>query len=339
MNKKEKSYFIKIQIVVWGIIYLLLLFYGMHKWEQWEIGFLTTTIYSVFYLVAIYTQSSYLAKYFLQKGSYTKYILLSVSFLIATVILRMYVNHVLLYLHFNHNTFYSFTNPSNFSFVLVTQLLASSFGVLFRITLNYLALLQHHEKLKVQQLQSELNLLKSQVQPHFLFNTLNNIYYLAHTKSEKTKDMIAKLSEMMRYFLEEVPKEKVLLSTEIQFIKDYICLEKIRIPHEVQIDFCMKEINEDIFVPPMLLMPLVENVFKHGIDKVKNHNQALLDLSIKAKKLRFEVINDIQNIKYKKKGIGLKNLRKRLDLLYGENYILENREVDGKFKSVLEIKL
>lgn len=339
MNKKEKSYFIKIQIVVWLIIYLLLLFYGMHKWEQWEIGFLTTTIYSVFYLVAIYIQSNYLAKYFLKKGSYTKYILLSVSFLIVIVILRMYVNHVLLYLHFSHNKFYSFTNPSNFSFVLVTQLLASAFGVLLRITLNYLTLLQHQEKLKVQQLQSELNLLKSQVQPHFLFNTLNNIYYLAHTKSEKTKDMIAKLSEMMRYFLEEVPKEKVLLSTEIQFIKDYICLEKIRIPYEAQIDFCIKDINENVLVPPMLLMPLVENVFKHGIDKVKNHNRALLDLSVKAKKLRFEVSNDIQNIKYEKKGIGLQNLRKRLDLLYGENYILENKEVDGKFKAVLEITL
>ncbi|MCU0393006.1 MAG: histidine kinase, partial [Thermoflexibacter sp.] len=192
---------------------------------------------------------------------------------------------------------------------------------------------------------------------HFLFNTLNNIYYLAHTKSEKTKDMIAKLSEMMRYFLEEAPKEKVPLSTEIQFITDYICLEKIRMPYHLQIDFGIRAENQNLLVPPMLLMPLVENVFKHGLDKAKQHNQAKICLEVNGglsertrtkatritaiipMKLRFEVTNDMQNISYEKKGTGLENLKKRLELLYGKNYVFETRIAEGKFVAILEVEL
>ncbi len=347
MSEYKKSYLTLIQVVAWTIVYLLLLFYGMHKWEQWEAGFTATTVYSIFYLIAIYAQANWAAKSFLKKGFYTKFIAYSLLILVLTVVLRMYIGHVLFFLHFARNQFFSFYNLSNFSFVLVSQFLASAFGVLLRICLNYIVLLQNQEKLKVQQLQSELNLLKSQVQPHFLFNTLNNIYYLAHTKSEKTKDMIAKLSEMMRYFLEEAPKEKVSLSAEIQFIKDYICLEKIRMPYLVQIDFCIHVPHESVLVPPMLLMPLVENVFKHGIDKAKNHNEAKLHLTVKQQTtigkeqtvLRFEVVNDLQNMKYEKKGTGLANLRKRLELLYGENYLLETKEKEGKFIAILEISI
>jgi sensor histidine kinase YesM len=359
MNETKKSYLGWIQIVAWVSVYLLLLFYGMHKWEQWEIVFLTTTIYCIFYLIAIYTQASWIAKNFLKRGSYHQFLVYSLLILLFTTLLRMYIHHVLFFLHFMHIQFYKFTNLSNFSFVLVTQFLASAFGVLLRICLNYITLLKNQEKLKVQHLQTELNFLKSQVQPHFLFNTLNNIYYLAHTKSEKTKDMIAKLSEMMRYFLEEAPKEKVCLSTEIQFLKDYICLEKIRMPYHVQIDFCIRAEKQNVLVPPMLLMPLVENVFKHGLDKAKQHNEAKIclevdgELSVQtmagvrttaegtaiAMKLRFEVTNDMQNIKYEKQGTGLENLKKRLHLLYGENYVFETRITEGKFVAVLEINL
>lgn len=352
MNENQKSYLPLIQVVLWGIIYIFLLLYSMHKWDMWYVGAIAATINCIFYLSAMYLQTSWLAKKYLKKGVYFKYITLSVAMLLLTTFLRLLITHPLFFIYFTQNPFYHIANASNISFVFITQFLATFFGFLLRIALNYITLLQNQEKLKVQQLQTELNLLKSQVQPHFLFNTLNNIYYLAHTKSETTKDMIAKLSEMMRYFLEEAPKEKVPLSTEIQFIKDYICLEKIRMPYAVQIDFGIQIQSESVLVPPMLLMPLVENVFKHGIDKAKNHNEAKLCLSISpqtkaAEKaqamdvaiLRFEVINDLQNIKYDKKGTGLENLRKRLCLLYGENYILEAGEKNRKFVAVLEINL
>ena len=129
----------------------------------------------------------------------------------------------------------------------------------------------------VQKSQAELNLLKSQVQPHFLFNTLNNIYYEAYREAPRTAKLIERLSDIMRYFVDESPKDEVSLGTEIQFLENYIALEKIRIRGEIELDF-IKDCNSDLRIPPMLLMTFVENIFKHGIDKSSSQNKIELSL-------------------------------------------------------------
>ena len=113
---------------------------------------------------------------------------------------------------------------------------------------------------------AELNLLKSQVQPHFLFNTLNNIYYEAFREAPRTALLIGRLSDIMRYFVDESPKEKVTLATEIKFLENYIALEEIRIRHGVKVTFEQRYEGNPV-IPPMLLMTFVENIFKHGIDR------------------------------------------------------------------------
>src|ERR1700759_4059798 len=149
---------------------------------------------------------------------------------------------------------------------IVAGLLTYLLSFVFRIAIAYFTLKQQSEKILVQKSQAELNLLKSQVQPHFLFNTLNNIYYEAYREAPKTAKLIERLSDIMRYFVDESPKDEVSLATEIQFLENYIALEKIRIRHGIDLNF-IQDCNKDQRIPPMLLMTFVENIFKHGIDK------------------------------------------------------------------------
>ncbi|MDJ1481353.1 histidine kinase [Cytophagaceae bacterium YF14B1] len=312
--------------------------YSIQKWEDWMYGLARASIYTFFYILAVYTQSNWLLTVYFRKGVYTRYIIVSLLILILLVTLRMFTEYWVLYLNLTYHQFYGF-NLSHWAFVFVTQLLASLFGILLRIAMNYTWLLQTQEKIRTQQLMAEMNLLKSQVQPHFLFNTLNNIYYLAHSKSEKTTVMIAKLSDMMRYFLEEAPKEKVPLSIEVEFIKDYIELEKIRIPYPVQIELCLDGLKEEVLVSPMLLMPLVENVFKHGIDKTQSKSWAKMKLHTETSYVRFEVTNSLWPQSSNTKGLGLKNLKKRLEMIYNGNHILTIQSDIGQFTAILQIPL
>ena len=201
------------------------------------------------------------------------------------------------------------------SMMSLSVFIAYLLGGLLYITQNYIELLINQEKLKSQQLSTEINLLKAQVQPHFLFNTLNNIYSLAVSKSEKTPEVVAKLSEIMRYFVDDAPKELVNVETEVSFLKNYIELEQIRMLFPIKVQWDLNIENPAQTIPPMLLIPFVENVFKHGIDKTKPHNEVSIRLEITQKYLDFEVVNSVIQEK-EGQWRSLENLKKRLELLY-----------------------
>jgi LytS/YehU family sensor histidine kinase len=170
---------------------------------------------------------------------------------------------------------------------------------------------------------AELNLLKSQVQPHFLFNTLNNIYYEAFREAPRTALLIGRLSDIMRYFVDESPKEKVTLSTEVKFLENYIALEEIRIRHGVKVSF-EQHYEGNPVIPPMLLMTFVENIFKHGIDRSATGNSFTVSLRQEGDYLVFTTLNAVpaEAPSSPQPGFGLKNLEKRLILLYGNRFEL-----------------
>lgn len=234
------------------------------------------------------------------------------------------------------HVFYNFGIP-HISLVFITNAIALLFGILLHIAKNYISLLKRQEEMKTQQVAKELDLLKQQVQPHFLFNTLNNIYSLAHAKSDNTKIAIAKLADMMRYFTEDAPKEKVTLQTETNFINNYISLEQLRMVYPLQIK--TEFATENIQLPSMLLMPFVENLFKHGVDKTRNDNEAILQLQVTGNRLRYTVKNTLAAADTNGSGIGLSNLKKRLDLLYGEDYILRVKPNGKYFEAYMDIPL
>lgn len=190
-----------------------------------------------------------------------------------------------------------------------------------------------NEKIKTnlenEKLISELAFLKSQINPHFLFNSLNNIYSLAYQKSEKTPEAVMKLSEIMRYMLYESNEATVNLDDEIRYVKNYIELQKLRFKDNAYIKFEIDGDTHDKKITPLVLISFVENAFKHGVASDKD-NPITIVLNTTAKKLFFQVVNKKSNQnKDETGGIGLQNVKRRLDLLYKGNYRLhiEDNEV------------
>ncbi len=192
-----------------------------------------------------------------------------------------------------------------------------------------------------EQLKTELDLLKSQVNPHFLFNTLNNLYGLiTQNQNEQAAEITLKLSDLMRYVLESSKTDKVSLNKEIKFLEDYLVLEKIRLPANADIRFDVYGLEKDIFVAPLLFIPLVENAFKHGLQSISENNFAHFTLSVQGNDLFFEAKNSIdKNLQKVKSGTGLENLCRRLKLMYPEKHLLEVELNQGIFKVILQISI
>lgn len=185
---------------------------------------------------------------------------------------------------------------------------------------------KQNEQLKIvreQQLISELIYLKAQLQPHFFFNTLNNIYSLALKQAKETAPLVAKLAEMMRYILYKADEEFVLLQEEVAFIRNYVEVEHIRYRSAITIDFEVQGIDDESKISPLLLLPFVENAFKHGVQEEEKEGFVSIILCKVKDELTLEVNNSISKIKENTGGIGLINVKKRLAILYPEKHKLE----------------
>lgn len=194
--------------------------------------------------------------------------------------------------------------------------------------------------LEKEKLQAELTLLRYQLNPHFLFNTINDIYYLALIQSDKTADAILKVSDLLRYVLDE-KGDQVSLDKEINHLKEFIRLQEFRFPDQF---ICVKmDIAEDTHhyqIAPLLLLTFVENAFKHG-EPGTQEEPVRIRLSVHNKQLVYEVVNKINNntTKDATTGIGLNNLRRRLSLLYPNRHQLSLREENHYFTAHLQIEL
>lgn len=187
--------------------------------------------------------------------------------------------------------------------------------------------------------QQELNYLKKQIHPHFLFNTLNTIYGFSLKKSEYTPEIILKLSNLLDYILYQVQKPKVAISEEIAHIKEYIDLEKIRFQDRLKVHFDFQITDKELQIPPMLFLPFIENAFKHG-NIINNYLSIVVFIKFANNKLFFECTNSfLDKNDTETTGIGLENIKKRLQLLYPESHHLEISTTDEQFKIKLEIKL
>ena len=191
-------------------------------------------------------------------------------------------------------------------------------------------------------LKTELSLLRSQVSPHFMFNVLNNMVALARKKSDLLEPSLIKLSSLMRYMLYESDEEKVYLEREIEYLQSYIDLQQQRFGKNVKVNVSMDVDGYQYQIEPMLLIPFVENAFKHGTGLIED---ALIDIHLKAEKglLLLSVGNKFDgsaaDVKDKTSGIGLPNVQRRLNLLYGNNHRLLITRKNNWFEINLEIRL
>ena len=198
-----------------------------------------------------------------------------------------------------------------------------------------------NETLMKEKVAAELALLRSQVQPHFIFNTLNNIYMLSLKNSPLTSDMIYRLSALLSYMLYDSKRNLIDIEKEIDYVKNYINLEKIRYGERLDVQMCVVNDVRGVQVPPLLFLPLVENAFKHGVSNAVEESWIHIDISLKKRVLMFKIENSLSLEKAEMNGfgngLGLDNLRKRLEILYPDNFELKMLEEDESHLAVLKL--
>ncbi|MEP7110293.1 MAG: sensor histidine kinase [Ferruginibacter sp.] len=214
------------------------------------------------------------------------------------------------------------------------------FGIVRHIY-NYVKLKQAEQRLRIEKQEAELNYLKSQTNPHFLFNTLNNIYALARDKSDLAPESILRLSKILRFMLYETTGAYIAIEQELKIVGDYIALEKLRYDESLHINFNHNIEDMKQALPPLLLIPLVENAFKHGVSETRGQPFIDIHLSVNQRRLTFVVKNSTEAFPEQpgvKENIGLSNLRRQLELLYTD-YNLSVQQGESRFTATLKINL
>lgn len=326
----EKRYQPLRHIVFWSVtVFVLVALYGATE-NNFEISTITTLFLMPVDIFLTYTIILWLLPKYLLKGKYLLFSLLFFSLLISAQVLAILLNH------FAVVPVITGTSPFDFQlsfyefadwYKLVVSCSIAAVAVLIRMIKYWQVEQQQKMQAEKEKINAELELLQAQLHPHFLFNTLNNIYSLVREKSDNAPRMLLRLSDILSYVLYECKADFVLLSKEISVIKNYVELEKERYGERLEISTNFSGDIENQMIVPMLFQPFIENAFKHGTSEQLGKVWISIDLSVKNNELCFKVINScdaLQESSYHKKGIGITNVKKRLEFLYRDKYQLQH---------------
>ena len=304
-------------------------------------------VWGVVYVIALnFILFEYTVPFVLRKRKSIIYnILLGILLLFVYLMLYSYGSYAWRLLGIQLHVYTALRVFSSLDHALENQMAYSAGSVFFfgiiRHIYNYIKLKQATQQLRIEKQQAELNYLKSQTNPHFLFNTLNNIYSLARDKSDLAPESILRLSKILRFMLYETGGEFIAIEQELKIMSDYIALEKLRYDDSLHVNF-----NHDVedmkqAIPPLLLIPLVENAFKHGVSETRNQPFVDIHLSVNKRQLAFVVKNSTEEFPGEgsvKENIGLSNLRRQLEMLYTD-YNLSVQQGGSVFTTTLKINL
>lgn len=264
------------------------------------------------------------------------------TFFVLSLTLNFLLNFVFTNFVFFESTqceWHDYLHKQTYSFILSSVFISIAVALkIFKINLENTIKLAELQK---QNDRTELDLLKNQINPHFLFNTLNNVYIQTRIQPIKAADMILKLSDFLRYQLYECSEGKVLLKSEVEYLKNYVELQKLRIAH-ADIKFEVSGTYKGLMIQPFMFISFLENAFKHGISSQSVENFIHIHVNIVEKYVIFAVKNskiDTKSQDSKSKGIGLINIKKRLELLYPNKYELFIDEKEKYFIVELKINL
>ena len=239
-----------------------------------------------------------------------------ISFIVVALASEL-INQLCLMMHIGH--------PRPLVITLFNFLMILGLSTTLRLTSDRVQFERERKEYENERLKSELSLLRSQVSPHFMFNVLNSLASLARKRSEQLESFIIQLSHLMRYMLYESGEKRVTLEREVEYLKSYIDLQKLRFGNDVVIEFQTQVTRMDLPIEPMLLIPFVENAFKHGIGLISDPT-IRINLTLDDHQLQFSVYNKFNKTLTETKdvgsGIGIQNVRRRLDLLYRDLYTL-----------------
>lgn len=286
----------------------------------------------LFFLV--YINLRILIPKFLQRGQYILYSLSAILLIGGAYLLHELTFEILLPLLPTEYYMVSFTDVEVLLTIFIIYLISSS---LIKLSKSWYTLQQvEREKLSI-----ELNSLKTQVNPHFLFNSLNSIYSQALAKSDQTAETVLELSNLLRYMLYEVAEDQVELTKELEMMENYIELQKLRLEKDANVKFNISGDVASQKIAPLLFFPLVENAFKHGAKGDSSNAFVHIDLRID-ENLHFSIknnkgkVDDMEEGRYG--GIGLENVKRRLALIYPNQYDLDIRDGETEFEVKLTLK-
>ncbi|MGV7105187.1 sensor histidine kinase [Flavobacterium sp. U410] len=332
-----------VHLLYW-IIFAIGFFIILKPENDFIFGFDDISIFSISYLIitvsTFYINYLFILKHFFDIKNLSKFLI--GLFLIYTYFITLrYLMEEVLFLHlfgignYSEGTsipYYIFDNLHWAS----TPIFSST---IIWIVINFIRTLQREVILNEEMKKAEIQFLKSQINPHFIFNTLNNIYSMVFRKSEQALPALEKLSEIMRFTTYETQKKQIPISSELNYIESYIDLEKIRNTKDIYINLNLEVQDKNQMIPPYLLLPFIENGIKHGIlDDVEN--PVVFSIQSNNKKLIVEMENQInKKLKDTHSGIGLANLEKRLEYYYPDRHSFRITNNGITFKSYLEIQL
>jgi hypothetical protein len=335
----KKNLSIIVHLLGWVMLCVVLLLLSPLSWRMGEIDipfqFWAKQVFLVTILITIfYSNSSLLVPNILLKGKNYLYLLVILVGAVLFYGLIVYFEQFIGYGKAMHMTF----NPDRVYDPRKRWLPGDVFQLLlFVISVGLstsVALVQKWQndesvrrELDQQRVNTELSYLKAQINPHFFFNTLNNIYALTNLDVKKAQEALLKLSRMMRYVLYENQKNETLLSKEVKFIEDYIELMKMRLSSRVKLNIQIEEPKENLIIAPMLLLPFLENCFKHGISS-QHESEIMIKVEVMGDTLFFETRNHIFPVnpdspEAHESGIGLTNTQRRLSLIYPQKHRLK----------------
>ncbi|RAW00818.1 sensor histidine kinase [Pseudochryseolinea flava] len=305
--------------------------------------------YVVFQAVAVYFNLYFLIPRYLVRRRYVPYLLLLTLTIVVTascIVMAYY-----LMASIKNTTLDALFGHSNFSYFFITLTLPSTLTSMFlamsiKLTKNWIGAQQREQLLEKQKLESELKFLRSQLNPHFLFNTINSIFVLIHKNQDMASESLAKFSDLLRYQLYECNEDEILLSQELRYLENYIELERLRMDSKlvvltIQID---PTFPYDATIAPLLLVPFIENAFKHVSTQRNEGNWIKINLSFSGERMTFTISNSVfdttsSRAVMKNSGIGLQNVRRRLNLMYPGEHDLSIDRTAEQFDVVLTIVL
>jgi LytS/YehU family sensor histidine kinase len=324
-------------IVFWvGYVGVFAYFTGKDRGPAF--GILMAVDGAFFHLLAIVINLSLLVPRLLQRGKNGTYILAVTALALVCIVLRMNTENVIAGI-------YNVPTESPVRHFLATASLVVLFLLLFtmfKFSVDWFEQEKARRELETQKLTAELNYLKAQINPHFFFNTLNNLYSLAIKNAPETPDVILKLSELMRYMLYESKEERVALPTELEYLKSFIDLQLLRVADDMDFQYTLTGEAGGHLIEPMLFLPLVENAFKHAR---KNEKGFYIDVSldVQPQRITMQVANSYQpstaSARKHSSGIGLQNVRRRLELLYPQRHELTVAQTPNEYRTKLTLTI
>jgi len=326
------------QICFWSLFMLLQMVMSSH-FLSFKASLLFSTVNLILASTVFYMNGLYLFPAYFDKRRYGLYILFN---LVALVLLShiFFRLDVLLVRNFRMeevsvNLPPYFPHLRIFILLIAVNLISLIFSLIYKVRSQELT----EKQLSEEKLSTEVRLLKAQINPHFIFNSLNNIYSLAYSKSDQAPDAVLKLSEMLRYVYYDCNRDEVTLGAELEYIRNYIAFQQMKSPHEQNIILESDGIDESFRIAPMLFIPFVENSFKYSKIEDLKDARVKIKLTTAGNELFFNIVNTHpENGNSPGSGVGIENVRNRLKLSYPGKHELNVREKDKQFEVEMKIK-